>query len=252
MTWSGGSYTRPGGSTAWGDDRDANVEIEAGLHDVHDEDLAQGINACLHKGGQNSATANLDMGSNKLVNMADPTNAQDAATKNYVDSMSVVPTACVLPYAGSSAPTGFLVCDGAAVSRATYATLFAVIGTTYGSGDGSTTFNLPDCGGRVVAGKESSATRLTLSGSGIDGGLLGDSGGAETHQLIEAELPAHDHKKYSGNLYGLTGLTAAPGGAYSTVGGGNNYNSHRTGSTGSDTAHQNTQPTLVLNYIIKT
>jgi len=86
MPWSGGSYTRPGGSTAWGDDRDGAVELEAGLHDTHDQDLAEGVNACLAKDGSNAATSNIDLGTNKLVNVTDPTAAQDAATKAYVDS----------------------------------------------------------------------------------------------------------------------------------------------------------------------
>lgn len=86
MTWSSGTFGRTGGSTAWGDDRDAGTEIEAGLHDTHDEDLAQGINDCLHKGGQNAATADISMGSNKLTNLAAPTAANDAATKAYADA----------------------------------------------------------------------------------------------------------------------------------------------------------------------
>ena len=86
MTWSAGTFSRTGGSTAWGDDRDAATEIEAGLHDTHDQDLAQGINDCLHKGGQNAATADISMGSNKLTNLATPTADNDAANKTYVDN----------------------------------------------------------------------------------------------------------------------------------------------------------------------
>ncbi len=90
MTWSAGTFGRTGGSTAWGDDRDAGTEIEAGLHDTHDQDLAQGINDCLHKGGQNAATADISMGSNKLTNLATPTADNDAANKAYVDGHVVV------------------------------------------------------------------------------------------------------------------------------------------------------------------
>ena len=140
MTWSAGTFSRTGGSTAWGDDRDAATEIEAGLHDTHDEDLAQGINDCLHKGGQNAATADISMGSNKLTNLAAPTADNDAATKAYADGAA--PSGMVVPFAGASAPSGYLLCDASAVSRTTYAELFAVIGTTYGAGDGSTTFNV--------------------------------------------------------------------------------------------------------------
>lgn len=91
------------------------------------------------------------------------------------------PAGIVMPFAGSVAPQGYLFCDGSAVSRSTYATLFAVIGTTYGAGDGSTTFNVPDISGRVVIGPSSTH-------------LLGSTGGSETVTLLEAELPAHAHE----------------------------------------------------------
>lgn len=90
------------------------------------------------------------------------------------------PAGVVITYAGSTAPEGWLLCDGSAVSRDTYATLFNVIGTTYGVGDGSTTFNLPDLSGRVVIG---------VSGTHA----LASTGGSETHTLTESELPAHSH-----------------------------------------------------------
>lgn len=85
-----------------------------------------------------------------------------------------------MPFAGSTAPEGYLLCDGSAVSRADYATLFGVIGTTYGAGDGSTTFNVPDLSGRVVIG---------VSGTHA----LASTGGSETVTLSESELPAHTH-----------------------------------------------------------
>lgn len=81
------------------------------------------------------------------------------AVKAYVDAggsatnlQRLLPTGTVLPYAATAAPSFFLLCDGSAVSRATYAALFAVIGTSYGTGNGSTTFNLPDARGRVIMG----------------------------------------------------------------------------------------------------
>lgn len=90
MSWSAGTYTRFGGATKWGDDRDASVEIEAGIHDSHDEDLAAGINACLNKDGSNAATGDLNLGTNKITNVGDPSSAQDAATKNYVDTSASI------------------------------------------------------------------------------------------------------------------------------------------------------------------
>lgn len=83
-------------------------------------------------------------------------------------------------YAGSVAPTGFLMCDGSAVSRTTYANLYAAIGDLYGAGDGSTTFNLPDLSGRVVIGADSNHA-------------LASSGGEETHSLTSSEIPSHTH-----------------------------------------------------------
>jgi microcystin-dependent protein len=92
-----------------------------------------------------------------------------------------IPAGIVEVFAGSTVPAGFLLCDGSAVSRDTYAALFAVIGTTYGAGDGSTTFNVPDISGRVVIGPSSTH-------------LLGSTGGSETVTLVESELPAHTHE----------------------------------------------------------
>ena len=90
------------------------------------------------------------------------------------------PAGIVMPFAGSVAPQGYLLCDGSAVSRTDYADLFAAIGTTYGAGDESTTFNLPDLSGRVVLGVSQSHA-------------LGTTGGEATHTLTEQELPAHSH-----------------------------------------------------------
>ncbi len=82
--------------------------------------------------------------------------ATQKAVKTYIDATAgqtfLVPTGAILPYGGSSAPSNFLLCDGTAVSRSTYATLFGIIGTTYGLGNGSTTFNLPNLRNRVPLG----------------------------------------------------------------------------------------------------
>ena len=153
-----------------------------------------------------------------------------------------------MPYAGPSAPSGWLFCDGSAVASATYAALFTAIGTTYG-GD-STNFNLPDLRGRVIAGKDdmggASANRLTNQSGGLDGDTLGASGGAETHQLTTAELAAHTHDGQFCN--------ASVGTNFASVHGASASNGTKTASdsTGGDTAHNNVQPTFILNYIIKT
>ena len=155
----------------------------------------------------------------------------------------------VVPWAKSSAPTGWLECDGSAVSRSTYADLFTAIGTTYGAGDGSSTFNLPDIRGRAIAGKDnmggSAANRLT-SGSTIDGATLGTAGGGQTHTLTTGELAAHNHVSGSTSTQHDGGNSRNVMGAWDFAGNDVNPNA------GSGTAHANVQPTIVLNYIIKT
>jgi microcystin-dependent protein len=100
-------------------------------------------------------------------------------------------------FAGSAAPDGALFCFGQAISRTTYMALFAIIGTTFGAGDGTTTFNIPDLRGRVLAGPDNmggtAANRLTSIGSGVDGTAIGNAGGTETRTLTTAQLPAHNH-----------------------------------------------------------
>jgi microcystin-dependent protein len=154
----------------------------------------------------------------------------------------------IIPYAGSSAPTGFLLCDGSAVSRTTYADLFAVVGTTYGSGDGSTTFNVPDLRGRVPAGKDnmggSAASRLTSTTMTPDGNTLGATGGEQTHTLVTSEIPSHTHTIRTFAL-GNSGTQQV---ANSSAGGGT-MTSNATGGGG---AHNNVQPTLIVDYIIAT
>ena len=97
-----------------------------------------------------------------------------------------VPTGVCLDYAGAAAPAGYLLCDGVSVSRTTFAALFAAIGTTYGAGDGGTTFGLPDFRRRVAVGAGGSASTEL-------GATRGSSGGAEAERLTEQQTPAHEH-----------------------------------------------------------
>lgn len=108
------------------------------------------------------------------------------------------PVGAVLQFAGSSAPAKWLLCYGQAISRTTYSALYAVIGTAFGSGNGSSTFNLPDCRGRVAAGKDNMGG--TASGrlnnaytGGVVGNTLGGTGGSQGHVLNVDQIPAHEH-----------------------------------------------------------
>ena len=182
-------------------------------------------------------------------------NNGDVLTTDGAGTLSFAPVTAftsgmLVPYAGSSAPTGWLLCYGQAVSRTTYADLYAVLGSTYGSGDGSTTFNVPDLRGRVVAGQDDmggiSGNRLTNQSGGLNGDALGATGGSETHSLTTAQLPNNWYHKPN-----------TPGGEYSDNYANFNYQArHIDWPTyriqGGNGAHNNVQPTIILNYIIKT
>jgi microcystin-dependent protein len=232
-----------------------------------------------------------------------------------------MPAGALSPFAGATAPTGWLLCHGQAISRSSFAALFAILGTAYGAGDGSTTFNLPDLRDRVIAGKGDmggtnagrlsitltgttsagsavitglsstaglavgmlaigpnipagrtiasidSATQVTLdSGASvtlgtagirfavIDSNTLGATGGAATHTLTTAQMPAHGHTvSFGSNTPGTIDTANQASEPLNPV----NYSAGAANQRSSETvgggqAHPNVQPTMVLNYIIKT
>lgn len=154
--------------------------------------------------------------------------------RNYI-SRALTPTGAMLLYAGNTVPTGFLLCDGRAVSRTTYAALFAAIGTTHGSGDGSTTFNLPDMRGRTAVGVAPDAN-------------LGVTFGTNSVGLTKDQNAAHDHP----TMIDAGNLMAAPTGNFSLQVRGEPADPANTGISGKGTPHENRQPSLSLHYVIKT
>lgn len=153
-----------------------------------------------------------------------------------------IPIGTMLDYGGSGAvPDGFLLCDGTAVSRTTYSDLFGVVGTTWGAGDTTTTFNLPDSRRRVPMGKGGSGTPTI-------GNAVGNTGGSETNTLTNGQLPSHFHTNANGaqfldnsvaNLGWLSGS-----GTVGVDGDG------ATASTGGGEPHNNIQPSYIVQKII--
>ena len=162
--------------------------------------------------------------------------------ENLFPPEMLMPVGVVLPYVSSNAPNGWLNCLGQELYRGDYPALFAVIGTTYGAGNGSTTFNLPNLAGRVVVGQG--------AGSGLTNRSMGATGGAETHTLTADEMPSHSHDV--SNTVQKSGVNT-PG---SLDNGGDEIDTVTTVTTastsqGSGVAHNNMQPFAVLNYIIR-
>jgi microcystin-dependent protein len=160
----------------------------------------------------------------------------DGTNFQMINPKGSVPTGSMFMWGTASAPTGYLLCDGTAVSRTTYATLFAVIGTAFGTGDGSTTFNLPDFRGRGPMGKNAG----TFS-------ALGATGGEETHTLTTSEMPAHTHTEPGSDAGASNNTTRFALGAN-----GGNVTNITSSSTGGGAAHNVLDPYLVVNFVIKT
>jgi len=134
--------------------------------------------------------------------------ATQKAVKAYVDAIAgqtyLVPTGAILPYGGTSAPSNFLLCDGSAVSRATYATLFGILGTAYGVGDGATTFNLPNMKGRFPLGYAASAPTKVFTFSSRSGNIITITG-ADNHAHNELQTGQAIFYATTGSV--ITGLS---------------------------------------------
>lgn len=191
------------------------------------------------------------------------------------DPIDIPPTGSIIAFGGSNSPDGWLLCNGNAISRSDYVTLFNIIGTTYGAGNGTTTFNLPDLRGRVPAGADPTGIRLVLAS-----GALGATGGASTVTLTTAQMPSHAHNPgtlvnsnagghshlvywtlasnttATGATNRMTTLNNPTGGtnnnATTTVADHTHTITGTTDKTGGGGSHENMPPYQTVNYIIKT
>jgi microcystin-dependent protein len=237
------------------------------------QNIADGLTQSVASDGQTPMTGALNMANNKITSVTDPTNAQDAATKAYVDAVSftvapgtsgnvltsngtawtsaaatTIPSGSMQMWPTATAPTGYLLCAGAAVSRTTYAALYAVIGTTYGVGDGTTTFNVPDLRGRMPFGVSGSYA-LASTGGSADAIVV-----SHTHAATVTDA-GHSHTLTAGqgsqpgvNSYLGASNTAAPDKTTSTATTGITVANATVGSSGTGA---NLPPYLAINFIIK-
>jgi microcystin-dependent protein len=275
MPWAGGNYTKGNSATGgWTGDASLGIGIEAGRHDTQDNDFATGINQCLNKDGSNAATGPLNLGGNKLINVANGTTLTDAATFGQLSS--IIPSGAITAYGGASAPTGWLLCNGASQPTASYPALHAVIGYTYG-GSGAN-FNLPNLQQRFPLGKAASGTGATLGGTG---GAIDHThtSAAHTHTIA-----SHAHTLSNAGAAKITGggspsdtimervstatwtanLTTSPDVPWAAPGtaptisqgagliGSTDSTALTTDSTTPGATGANNPPFLVVNYIIKT
>jgi len=224
-------------------------------------DIATALTGSVASDGQTPMSGALNMTDNLITNVADPVANQDAATKLYTDTaiatavatveaeitLNSVPVGAIQMWSTATAPTGYLLCTGSAVSRTTYSALFAVISTTFGVGDGSTTFNLPNYTNRMPYG-----TTLASTGGSADSIVV-----SHTHTATSTVTdPSHTH---SGVVVGQTSVGGS--GTGNQLAGNNvvSIPSATTGitvgtsisTTGSSGTNANLPPYLGINFIIK-
>ncbi|QNQ62535.1 tail fiber protein [Brucella sp. 6810] len=242
-------------------------KVLAEQHNIPFEDVAQALSQCLKRDGSTPAIRNLSMSGFLVTDLGDAKNPGDAVSKKLLDA--AVPIGEVKTFAGDTAPQGWLLCFGQAVSRTTYSALFAVIGTRFGGGDGGSTFNLPDLRGRVAVGRDDmggpAANRLTLSGSGLDATTVGASGGYQSVSLTNAQMPIHNHGGATSGGSGaflLQNIVQNFRGNYSFPANGQagfanipidfSTHYHLINNDGGGLPHLNVQPSIVMNFIIRT
>lgn len=253
-----GSYNLPSGSLV-----NSGDTILPSQHNPPLEDISSALTGSLSRDGLGGMRAPLNVGGYRVTNMADGASDTDAATVAQLFALAV-PIGAVIDYAGFDAPSGYLLCAGQAVSRTDYAALYANIGVVYGAGDGSTTFNVPDLRGNVVAGKGDMggipANRLTSETIGGGGGpdTLGGYGGDDQVTLTIDQIPAHSHgvtdpghtHAYA-EVSGSGGIASGVGLGQFTAGTSTSTTGISIANAGGGVAHNNVQPTFILNKIIR-
>lgn len=226
-------------------------------------DLATAMTGSVAADGQTPITGNIQMGGNKITGMADGSSSADATTYGQlttaIAAVNSVITGAIQMWPIAAAPTGYLLCTGSAVSRTTYAALFAVIGTTFGSGDGSTTFNLPNYADRFPIGVGTIAASIGATGGSKDAIVVSHNHTATSSSSVSD--PGHTHTTTSTyEIYNSDGSPSLTGGDGNSSGS-NAINASSTGisvststtvaSTGSSGTNANLPPYLGINFIIK-
>lgn len=230
------------------------------------DDVQSMLSQVLLRSGVAPMTGPLPMNGFKVTGAADGVASTDLATVGQLQSAA--PIGAVISFAGSAAPSGWLFCAGQAISRTQYSSLFSVIGTAYGSGNGSTTFNLPDLRGRVEVGKDdmggSDASRLSFFGAVAK--ILGGVFGSASHVLTENQMPRHQHggttSTNGSHNHGYPADNGSPGNNIWQSGlrsqqtnftdvAGDHFHNITTDFRGNNEAHTNAQPSIIFNKIIK-
>ncbi len=237
--------------------------VQAAQVNVPFDDVQSMLSQVLLRSGAAPMAGDLPMNGFKVTGSSDGVAPTDLATVSQIKS--IVPIGTVVSYAGNTPPAGWIFCAGQTISRSTYSALFAVIGTTFGAGDGVNLFNVPDCRGRVIAGKDDmagfpSANRLAFFG--VLARTIGGAFGAATHVLTFGQMPKHNHSiTDNGHVHpgvqngtqstGRSNALDQPPAVYSYGNTGVAFTNISIDIAGNDEQHNNTQPTIIFNTIIK-
>lgn len=255
-----GTFSLPSGTLV-----NTGDTILVSQHNPAMQDIQAALTGSLARNGTGGMQAVLNMNGFTVSSVADGAADSDAVNKGQLDAAIAalnpsVPIGVVVDFWGTALPDGFLLCGGQEVSRATYADLFAVIGTTAGPGNGTTTFNLPDYRGLASVGKADMGGTLSTRLSNFAATILGGIFGSQSHTLTSGEMPSHNHGVTDpghSHSYSRTNVAAGSfvdsgtGAVLGTFSTGSATTGISINSTGGGAAHNNVQPSVVCNKIIK-